>query len=136
MLSGALPLTPGGGIESPAARMLLSAMRPGWALDPAAGVSTPYVEQLLRTLPVLTPDTGTLSAWRPMPCLSLARHKTALALASWSRGTSAAKRTRRSREIMGRCANIVRSMSDSIMQELQCPPSFCLVPHIFSIPHV
>lgn len=82
MLSGALPLTPGGGIESPAARMLLSAMRPGWALDPAAGVSTPYVEQLLRTLPVLTPDTGTLSAWRPMPCLSLARHKTALALAS------------------------------------------------------
>ena len=58
MVMGTLPLTPGGGISSPAARLLLSDMRPGWALDPVAGISTPYVQQLLRTLPVLTPETG------------------------------------------------------------------------------
>ena len=67
MVMGALPLTPGGGISSPGARLLLSAMRPGWTLDPAAGVSTPYVQQLLRTLPVLTPETGGHTAWHPIP---------------------------------------------------------------------
>ena len=59
---GALPMTPGGGIASPAARLLLSAMRPGWTQGSVAGVSTPYVEQLLRTLPLLTPETGRISA--------------------------------------------------------------------------
>lgn len=71
MMMGALPLTPGGGIESPAARLLLSAMRPGWTLDPGAHVSTPYVEQLLRTLPVLTPDTGLLSGLYPNRALPI-----------------------------------------------------------------
>ena len=66
MMSG-LPMTPGGGVQSPAARLLLSAMRPGWSLDHAAGVSTPYVEQLLRTLPVLTPETGGHTAWHRLP---------------------------------------------------------------------
>jgi len=47
-------------LQTPEARELLGELAPGGALDPAAAQRTPYVEQLLRTLPVLTPETG---AW-------------------------------------------------------------------------
>jgi len=45
-------------LQTPEARELLGELGPGGALDPAAVGRTPYVEQLLRTLPVLTPETG------------------------------------------------------------------------------
>ena len=53
-------------LRTPEARELLGELAPGGALDPAAAAGrTPYVEQLLRTLPVLTPETG--AAWRCPP---------------------------------------------------------------------
>ena len=52
------PHAEGPRLQTPVARELLGELAPGGALDPAAARRTPYVEQLLRTLPVLTPETG------------------------------------------------------------------------------